>query len=391
MSDDEQRPAGSECCLRLSTERVAVRPRGSAGTGRGRGRTRPSRARTRAGLRRRARRRDAPRRAVTALLDRDPRVVDTGHPPPELGEPECVSPFATREIERSTGAAGPRPRDQEAVRLRAPHELRLRVPPIPVLTLHAASPSGLRRLACVAMSVRAQSAAPTRYGIASPNRARERAAKHGAGHLAERPGAVHDPERETLCQADGLCSMRRKRHSGCVEAAEGESRGTDEKRDRDRLPRGCEPRRDDDRSRQCNANRKETASSVRDPAEEGAQRRLEQAGCEEDASRSRRPTSLASSSASGPRTISIPKRNAGSVFSHSPPRNRGSRSAPREACGRDLLSTGSLGARSRRSRARERNNGDRRERGARSDELGDAAEQRPEHGSEDRCAEAPSR
>ena len=48
----------------------------------------------------------------------------------------------------------------------------------------------------------------------------QRASDRRPGELTERPGAVHDPERQSLRDADGVGAMRRQGDPGRVEAAD---------------------------------------------------------------------------------------------------------------------------------------------------------------------------
>ena len=119
-------------------------------------------------------------------------------------------------------------------------------------------------------------------GESVPAEARERSACRGAGHVAERPGAVHDPESERLGEPDRLGPVRDQRNSRRVEGAERDRSEDDEQCDPIRgrgRPRARSRRRS---SRRGGPDRQQPSAAIREAPEQRVDCRLEQAADEED-------------------------------------------------------------------------------------------------------------
>ena len=111
---------------------------------------------------------------------------------------------------------------------------------------------------------------------------REPAAERRPDQRAGGPGGVHDAERQSLSEPGTLGAVGDERHPGRVEAAEGQRPGDREQGDRRRRVGEGEQDPDDDRRAERPADGEEPAAAVGEPAEQRVQRRLDQAGDEED-------------------------------------------------------------------------------------------------------------
>ena len=204
-------PAGREGSRR-AREHEPARPAGGGGRGGGRGRTPRARARTRAG-RRTTNSTSTPSRAARSRPSRSRPPRSRLRPPPSRARRARSRSGPRRTPGRGRGRVGALGLGyEEAVGIRAPQVLGPGVASDPSPHASRARTWSGRRAASRA-SVSAQSAAPTRYGAASPCASRERPADRGPDEGADRPGAVHDPEREALGQPGGLGSMRGQRHA----------------------------------------------------------------------------------------------------------------------------------------------------------------------------------
>ena len=134
---------------------------------------------------------------------------------------------------------------------------------------------------------------PSRYWCSVAGCDRDCTPEEGARERTQRPGAVHDPEREPLREARGVCAVRRERQAWRVEAAEADPCEDREHGDRNGAGRGCEASAHERRGRQGDPRRPQRPAAIDKATEERVDQRLERDRDEEDQrDREGRPASV---------------------------------------------------------------------------------------------------